>query len=100
MAAVTICSDFGSQKNKKSTTVSTVSPSICHEVMEPDVMILVFTPGLFLSSYLLFFFTFLLPSGCRSHENKTFNLFTIAASFLRIVPRIIDLQYVWAKAVN
>ena len=26
----------------KSVTVSTVSPSICHEVMEPDVMILVF----------------------------------------------------------
>ena len=26
----------------KSVTVSTVSPSICHEVMGPDVMILVF----------------------------------------------------------
>ena len=26
----------------KSTTVSTVSPSICHEVMEPDAMMLVF----------------------------------------------------------
>ena len=26
----------------KSVTVSIVSPSICHEVMEPDVMILVF----------------------------------------------------------
>ena len=26
----------------KSVTVSTVSPSICHEVMEPDAMILVF----------------------------------------------------------
>ena len=26
----------------KSTTVSTLSPSICHEVMEPDAMILVF----------------------------------------------------------
>ena len=67
--------------------------------MEPDAMILVFTPGLFLSSHLLFF-TFLLPSGCRSHEDKTFNLFTTAPSFLRKVPRIIDLQYVWAKAVN
>ena len=31
MAAVTICRDFGAQKIK-STTVSTVSPSICHEV--------------------------------------------------------------------
>ena len=37
MAAVTICSDFGAQKIK-SATVSTVSPSICHEVMGPDAM--------------------------------------------------------------
>ena len=29
-------------KNIKSDTVSTVSPSICHEVMGPDAMILVF----------------------------------------------------------
>ena len=28
-------------KNIKSLTVSIVSPSICHEVMEPDAMILV-----------------------------------------------------------
>ena len=40
MAAVTICSDFGAQKIK-SDTVSTVSPSICHEVMGLDAMILV-----------------------------------------------------------
>ena len=33
MAAVTICSDFGAQKIK-SDTVSTVSPSISHEVIE------------------------------------------------------------------
>ena len=42
MAAVTICSDFGAQENKKSVTVSIVSPSICHEVMGPDAMIIVF----------------------------------------------------------
>ena len=41
MAAITICSDFGAQKIK-SDTVSTVSPSISHEVMGPDAMILVF----------------------------------------------------------
>ena len=41
MAAVTICSDFGVQK-KKSVTVSIVSPSIYHEVMGPDAMIIVF----------------------------------------------------------
>ena len=38
MAAITICSDFGAQENKVS--VSIVSPSICHEVMGPDAMIL------------------------------------------------------------
>ena len=32
MAAITICSDFGAQKIK-SDTVSTVSPSISHEVL-------------------------------------------------------------------
>ena len=40
MAAVTICSDFEAQKIK-SATVS-VSPSIYHEVMALDTMILVF----------------------------------------------------------
>ena len=42
MAAVTICSDFGAQKNKVSHCFSTVSLSICHEVLGPDAMILVF----------------------------------------------------------
>ena len=41
MAAVAIYSDFGAPKIK-SATVSTVSPSISHEVMGPDAMILVF----------------------------------------------------------
>ena len=41
MAAITIYSGFGAQKIK-SATVSTVSPSISHEVMGPDAMIIVF----------------------------------------------------------
>ena len=41
VAAITVCSDFGAQKIK-SATVSTVSPSICHEVMGLDAMSLVF----------------------------------------------------------
>ena len=40
MAAVTIHSDFGAQKNND--TISNVSPSISHEVMGPDAMTLVF----------------------------------------------------------
>ena len=41
MAAVTICSDFGAQENKVCHCFH-FFPSICHEVMEPDAMILVF----------------------------------------------------------
>ena len=41
MATVTICSDLGAQKIK-SATVPSVSPSIFHEVMGPDVVILVY----------------------------------------------------------
>ena len=41
MAAVTICSDFGAQENKVCHCLH-FSPSICHEVMGPDAMILVF----------------------------------------------------------
>ena len=48
MAAVTICSDFGTQENK-SVTVSTFSPSICHEVMGLAAMILVFWMVIFQS---------------------------------------------------
>ena len=41
MAAVTICSDFGAQKNEVYHCLHCF-PSICHEVMGPDAMILVF----------------------------------------------------------
>ena len=39
--AVTIYSDFGAQKIK-SATISTVSTTICHEVMGSDAMIFIF----------------------------------------------------------
>ena len=41
MAAVTICSDFGAQENKVY-YFSIVSPSIYHDVIGLDAMILVF----------------------------------------------------------
>ena len=41
LVAVTICSDFEAPE-LESVTVSIVSPSISHEVMGPDAMILVF----------------------------------------------------------
>ena len=57
MAAITICSDFGAQKNKVSHCLH-VSPSICHEVMGPDAMIFVFWMLSFKPSFSLSSFTF------------------------------------------
>ena len=57
MAAVTICNDFGAPKN--SFTVSIVSPSIYHQVMGLDAMILVFGMLSFKPTFSLFSFTFI-----------------------------------------
>ena len=54
----TICSDFGAPKIK-SATVSTVSPSICHEVMGPDAMILAFRMLSFKPTFSLSSFIFI-----------------------------------------
>ena len=59
MAAVTICSDLGAQKIK-SVNLSIVPWSICHEVMGPDAVILVFwmlnfQPTFSLSSFIFHF---------------------------------------------
>ena len=58
MAAVTICSDLEPPKIK-SNAVSTVSPSICHEVMGPDAMIFVFWMLSFKPTFSLSAFTFI-----------------------------------------
>ena len=42
MAAVTICKVILQPPKIKYLTVSIVSPSICHKIMEPDAMIFVF----------------------------------------------------------
>ena len=42
MAAVTIRSDFGAREQLKSVTTSTFPPSVFHEVMALDAMLLVF----------------------------------------------------------
>ena len=57
MATVTIYSDFGAQ-NVKSATASTVSPSLCHEMVGPDAMILVFWMLCFKPTSSLSSFTF------------------------------------------
>ena len=58
MAAVIICSDFGTPKIK-SATVSTISPSISHEVMGLDAMILVFWMLSFKPDFSVYSFTFI-----------------------------------------
>ena len=58
MVAVTICSDFEPPKIK-SVTVSTVFPSIYHEMMGPDAMILVFSMVSFKQAFPLSSFTFI-----------------------------------------
>ena len=55
MAAVTIYSDFGAQENKMS--LFPLFPSISHEVMGPDAIILVFWMLSFKPTFSLSFFT-------------------------------------------
>ena len=58
MAALTNCSDFGAPKIKF-VIISTVSLSICHEVMGLDIKILVFLKLSFKPSFSLSSFTFI-----------------------------------------
>ena len=57
MAAVTACSDFEAPKDKVFHCFH-CSPSICHEVMGPDAMTLVFCMLSFKPAFSLSFFTF------------------------------------------
>ena len=82
MAAVTICSDFGAPQNKVS--VSIVSPSICHEVMGPYAMILVFWMLSFKPNFSLSSFTFKLV------VNKHNSIITM---LLRILWPLIHLKF-------
>ena len=58
MAAVTICKDFGAKKIK-SVTISIVCPSICHEMMGLNAMILGFWMLSFKPAFPLSSFTFI-----------------------------------------
>ena len=76
MAAVTICSDFGAPQIK-SLTIFTVSPSICHEVMELDAMTLVFWMLSFKTTFSLSSFIFI---------NRLFSSSSLSA--LRVVSSV------------
>ena len=57
MGAVTTCSDFGAPKNKVSQVP--LFPHLCHEVMRPDAMILVFWMLSFKPNFSFTSFTFI-----------------------------------------
>ena len=80
MAAVTIFSDFGAQKIKLA-TVSTVSPYMCHEVMEPDTMILVFWMLSFKPTFSLSYFTFIK----RLFGSSLFSIRVVSSAYLRLL---------------
>ena len=81
MAAVTICRDFGAQKNKVATD-STVSPSICYEVMGPDAMILVFWMLSFKPTFSFSCFTFIKRLFGSS---SLFSIRVVSSAYLRLL---------------
>ena len=80
-------------KKIKSVTVSTVSPSICHEVMGPDAMILAFWMLTFRLAFSLFSFTFIK----RLFSSSSLSAVRVASSaYLRL---LIFLQQSWFQFV-
>ena len=68
MAVVTICSDFGEQKNKVCHSFHSY-PSLYHEVMGPDAMILVFWMLRFKRTFSVSSFTFIKSLFSSSHSS-------------------------------
>ena len=69
-------------KNMKSATVSIGSPSICHEVMGPDVMILVFWMLSFKPTFSLSSFTFI--KRCFSSSSLS-AIRVVSSAYLRLL---------------
>ena len=65
----------------KSATVSIVSPSICHEVMGPDAMILVFWMLSFKPTFLLSSFTFIK----RLFSSSLSAIMVVSSAYLRLL---------------
>ena len=82
VAAITICSDFGAQENKKSVTVSIPSPSICHEVMGPVARIFIFGKLNFKPDFSLSYFTFIRKLFGSS---SLFAIRVVLSAFLRLL---------------
>ena len=80
MAAVTICTDFGAQKNKISHYFH-CSPSVCHEVMGLDAMILVFWMLSFKPAFSVSSFTFIK----RLFSSSLYATRVVSSAYLRLL---------------
>ena len=94
MAAVTVHSDFGGQEKKKTVTASTFSPSICHEVMVPDTMILVFWMLNFKPTFSLSYFTLIKRFFSSSSLSA---IRVVSSAYLRF---LIFLPAIWFQLVS
>ena len=68
-------------KKIKSDAVSTVSPSICHEVMGPDAMMLVFWMLSFKTTISLYSFTFIK----RHFSSSLYAIRVVSSAYLRLL---------------
>ena len=78
MAAVTICSDFGAPQNKFFHCFHCCP--ICHDVMGPDAMILVFLMLSFMSTFSLSSFTFFK----RFFSSLLSTIWVVSSAYLRL----------------
>ena len=69
-------------KKVKSVTISIVSPSICHEVMGPDAMILVFWMLSFKPAFSLSYFTFIKRLFSSSSLSA---IMVVSSAYLRLL---------------
>ena len=76
-------------RKMRSVTVSTVSPSICHEVMGPDAMILVFWMLSFKPTFSLSSFTFIMRLLSVSSLSATREVSSAYLSLLIFLPAIL-----------
>ena len=89
MAAVTICSEWEPQ-NIKSATISTVPPSISHEVVEPDAMIFIFWMLSFKPTFSLSTFIFMIievyVSNSNAEEAEVEQFYEYLQDLLELIP--------------
>jgi len=78
---------FWSPQKMKSDTVPTVSPSICHEVMGPDAMILVFWMLSFKPTFSLSSFTFIK----RLFSSSLSAIRVVSSAYLRLLIFLLEI---------